>query len=137
MVLRVEAKIRFACWNDTSNGVLVHPGLLWVEFEPATVEVDGSLEVRSVPITAHASFNGHDLAVEPLGDRICNAMRAVVHNMRESLMDRIGGADQWLQAGVHDLVVPAAEEGGCCPFAGEVLRGFSWHGAVVSETSMA
>ena len=98
---------------------LVHPGSVWVEVQAATVEIDGSLEVLSVPVTAHASFDGHDLAVKPLGDRIGNAMRAVVHNMHESLMDRIGGADQWLQAGVHDLVVPAAEEGGCRPLAGD------------------
>jgi hypothetical protein len=59
----------------------VHPGLVWVELESATVEVDGCLEVFPVAIATHASLDRHDLAVDAFGDSVRDSVSAVADNV--------------------------------------------------------
>ena len=59
----------------------VHPGLVWVEIEPTAVKVDRRFEVCAISVAADTSFDRHDLAVDPLGDGVCDFMCAVAYDV--------------------------------------------------------
>lgn len=50
--------------TEEGTRLWVHPGLSWVEAEATEVEIDRCLEVFTVAIAAHASFDRHDFAVQ-------------------------------------------------------------------------
>ena len=88
---------------------LVHPGLLWVKLQSPAVKVDRRLEVFPVSIAAHAAFDGHDFAVDALGHRVGDPVRAVADNIRQTLADCPGHLLQRRQFGVDDPAVPVLE----------------------------
>ena len=75
----------FLFWEFAGN--LVHPGLVWVEAEASAVEEDGGFEVLSVPEATDSSFDGHGFAAHSFGDRICDFVGAVAHNISQTLTD--------------------------------------------------
>ena len=55
--------------------------MLGIEVQAAAEEVDGCLEVLSVPVAARPPFDGHDLAVESLGRAVGDPMPAKGQNV--------------------------------------------------------
>lgn len=53
------------------------------------MEVDGGDEAVQVSIVGGTSFEGHDFAVEPLGDGVGDVMAAVVHDVVQAFADHL------------------------------------------------
>ncbi len=66
----------------------VHPGLSWVEIESTTVEEDRGFEIVDVAEAAHATLDGHDLAVHSFSDGIGDSVRAIADNVGQTFFNR-------------------------------------------------
>lgn len=67
---------------------MVHPGLLWVEPEPAAVEEDGGFEVLAVSEATDTAFDGHDFSVDAFGYGVGDLVSAVAHDIFQAFLDR-------------------------------------------------
>ncbi len=88
---------------------MVHPGLLWIESESAAVEEDGGFEVLLVSVSADSSFDGHNFAVDALGDGVRDAVFAVADNVSQPFFDRPRNLLHRFKLRVNHSVVPVPE----------------------------
>ena len=88
----------------------VLPASVWVEVQATAVEVDGRLEVLSVPVTAGRVADPLDFRVEAFGGRVGDAVAQVGEDVREVPLQHPRLLDHGLEPRVRRPEVPAAEE---------------------------
>ena len=81
-----------------------------VHVESSAVEVDGSDEAVQVSIAGGTSFEGHDFAVESLGDGVGDVMAAVVHDVVQAFADHLRDLLDRFQPAADGPRVPTLEE---------------------------
>ena len=84
----------------------IHPDSLWVEIKSAAAEIDRRVEVLAIAVPANKAFHRHDSAVDSLGDRIVDFVRAVAHDVRQSLFDRPRNLLPWFEFRVDNAAIP-------------------------------
>ena len=84
--------------------------LSWVHVESTAVEVDGSDEAVQVSVASGPSFEGHDFAIESLGDGVGDVMAAVVDDVVQAFADHQCDLFDRFQSAADGPRVPALEE---------------------------
>lgn len=91
---------------------MVHLGLLWVEVEPAAVEINCSLEVFGIPVASDSPFDGHDFTVYTFCHCVGNSMGAIANDVGQSVLNGSRKLLHGLELGVDHSPVPVFEIGG-------------------------
>ena len=90
--------------NPLTNSVL--PGLAWVQVEPATVEVNGRLEVLGVAEAAGHALDLLNLAIEALTHRVGHRVLVVGHDVGDVSANRLRRLPNWFQPAVRGPEIP-------------------------------